>query len=543
MKTAGKNIWKRGDLFIWMTGAGLALSLIMTAALVLGIVVNATRFFWPTEIQSITLKDESKVLGMIMEREEIPTTEINSPLPVRHRIQIKKANRDLYDSDFIWLDEEDIRITQTPKDVIAVERREWGYFFGYIKEVRDSGEIIARGTVDGLKVIKDMLGEVHALNDEISRLEKKEIGAVNYQIERIRLKAKKLALDGRTTGSEVEALNAKLPELQKKYEKLEEKLIQLRSSHKSKVVLQTIEGKEKILSLSQVLDIFNPNQFSFFDKAGYFLKGINNFFWDDPREANTEGGVFPAIFGTVLMVLIMSMMATPLGVVAALYLREYARQGTMVSIVRIAVNNLAGVPSIVFGVFGVGFFIYMIGGSIDQLFFPEALPTPTYGTGGILWASLTMALLTVPVVIVSTEEGLASVPKGIREASVALGATQFETTWRVILPTVMPSILTGLILAMARAAGEVAPLMITGVVKLAPSLPIDGLWPFFHFERKFMHLGFHIYDVGFQSPNVDAARPMVFATTLLLILIVILLNVIAVYLRNRLRKNLSVSAV
>jgi phosphate transport system permease protein len=154
-----------------------------------------------------------------------------------------------------------------------------------------------------------------------------------------------------------------------------------------------------------------------------------------------------------------------------------------------------------------------------------------------------MALLTVPVVIVSTEEGLAAVPKGTREASLALGATKFETTWRVVLPTVMPSILTGLILAMARAAGEVAPLMITGVVKLAPSLPVDGLWPFIHLERKFMHLGFHIYDVGFQSPNVDAARPMVFATTLLLILMVIFLNMAAIYLRNRLRKQLSSSAV
>ena len=243
------------------------------------------------------------------------------------------------------------------------------------------------------------------------------------------------------------------------------------------------------------------------------------------------------------MVMIMSALATPLGVLAAFYLREYARQGTMVSIVRIAVNNLAGVPSIVFGVFGVGFFIYFIGGTIDQLFFPEALPTPTFGTGGILWASLTMALLTVPVVIVSTEEGLAAVPKGTREASLALGATKFETSWRVVIPAVMPSILTGLILAMARAAGEVAPLMITGVVKLAPSLPVDGLWPFIHLERKFMHLGFHIYDVGFQSPNVDAARPMVFATTLLLILMVILLNIAAIYLRNRLRKKLSASAV
>ena len=264
---------------------------------------------------------------------------------------------------------------------------------------------------------------------------------------------------------------------------------------------------------------------------------------DDPRESNTEGGVFPAIFGTVMMVMIMSVLVTPLGVLAAFYLREYAKQGTFVSVVRIAVNNLAGVPSIVFGVFGVGFFIYLVGGSIDRLFFSESLPTPTFGTGGILWASLTLALLTVPVVIVATEEGLAAIPRGLREASLALSATKLETTLRVVLPAVMPSILTGLILAMARAAGEVAPLMITGVVKLAPALPVDGFWPFLHLDRKFMHLGFHIYDVGFQSPNVDAARPMVFTTTLLLLLIVVFLNLFAITMRNRLRRKYATSAV
>jgi len=227
----------------------------------------------------------------------------------------------------------------------------------------------------------------------------------------------------------------------------------------------------------------------------------------------------------------------PFGVLAALYLREYARQGVLVRAVRVAVNNLAGVPSIVFGMFGLGFFVYGVGGSLDALFFPERLPTPTFGTGGILWASLTLALLTVPVVVVATEEALAAVPRENREGSLALGATKFETLWRVVLPNAMPGILTGLILAMARGAGEVAPLMITGVVKLAPSLPLDWHWPLLHLDRKFMHLGFHIYDVGFQSPNVEAAKPMVYATTLLLVGIVIMLNLAAILIRNRLRRR------
>ena len=242
------------------------------------------------------------------------------------------------------------------------------------------------------------------------------------------------------------------------------------------------------------------------------------------------------------MVMLMSVMAVPFGVLAALYLREYARQGFFVRAVRIAVNNLAGVPSIVFGVFGLGFFVYIVGGAIDQTFYPESLPTPTFGTGGILWASLTLGLLTVPVVIVAAEEALAAVPRSMREASLASGATTFQTMVRVVLPAAAPGILTGLILAMARGAGEVAPLMITGVVKLAPDLPLDGFFPFVHLDRKFMHLGFHIYDVGFQSPNVEAAKPMVYATSVLLLLIVVLLNLTAIVVRTRLRRRYQTSA-
>jgi phosphate transport system permease protein len=308
-------------------------------------------------------------------------------------------------------------------------------------------------------------------------------------------------------------------------------------------VLSTAEGVRHEVPVGMIVRALRPNSMGVAAGVRLYLARVREFVFDEPRESNTEGGIFPAIFGTVMMVFLMSFLVTPFGVLAALYLREYATQGVLVRTVRIAVNNLAGVPSIVFGVFGLGFFVYAVGGSIDRIFYPEALPTPTYGTGGILWAALTLALLTVPVVIVATEEGLAAVPRVVREGSLALGATKFETVWRVVLPAAAPGILTGMILAMARAAGEVAPLMIVGMVKLAPTLPIDHHAPFVHLERKFMHLGFHIYDVGFQSPNVEATTPLVFATALLLILVVTTMNLVAVGIRNHLRSKYRTSAV
>jgi phosphate transport system permease protein len=273
-----------------------------------------------------------------------------------------------------------------------------------------------------------------------------------------------------------------------------------------------------------------------------FLRNVWVFLSEEPREANTEGGIFPAIFGTFVMTLLMSVAVTPFGVLAAIYLREYATQGPFVRGVRIAINNLAGVPSIVFGVFGLGFFVYFMGGTIDSLFFRDTLPTPTFGTGGVMWAALTLALMTVPVVVVATEEAWASVSRGSREGSLACGASKWQTIQRIVLPAAAPGILTGLILAMARGAGEVAPLMLVGGVKLAPELPLNLEYPFIHLDQKFMHLGFHIYDLGFQSPDSEAAKPMVFATTLFLIVLVVMLNLAAIFIRNHLRKKFATGA-
>lgn len=568
------KFWKSGDPFIWLAGSALAISLVMVAGLVLLVLANGMGFFWPKEMVQLTLTDGKGILGQIIEREVIPQLgapsrpagtphgprkslgifagkpwgnppssgeerrkEGDQDEPLRYRIQVKQGNRDLYGADFVWVDEAKIARRERPPEAVVIERREWGNLYGRIRQVQEGVRVVAQGPEAGWTALQARLPRATRIYREIRRVEAREIGAINFYQEKIRLRLKRLELRGVQDGPEVQRLQREMGQWQARYAEQEAALTRLKRGLTASVIISAAGSQEKELPLDQIVRIYRPNLMGVSDKIGLYLSRAWELVSDDPRESNTEGGVFPAIFGTVMMVMIMSVVVAPLGVLAAFYLREYARQGPLVSTVRIAVNNLAGVPSIVFGVFGVGFFIYFVGGTLDQLFFPELLPTPTFGTGGILWASLTLALLTVPTVIVATEEGLAAIPGEIREASLALGATKFETTWRVVLPAAMPSILTGLILAMARAAGEVAPLMITGVVKLAPALPVDGSWPFLHFDRKFMHLGFHIYDVGFQSPNVDAARPMVYTTTLLLLLIVIALNLTAIALRNRLRKK------
>jgi len=532
-----KPFWKNGEPFVWLTGGALALSLLMVAGLIGLIMVNGLGFFWPSDVVRLDLKEGGAILGEVTGRECVPEPGVAGGKARRYRLQIKRGNRDVYGSDFVWVEEGQISTRTKPPEAAVLERREWGNLYGVVREVREGGRTVAEGPGPAWEALQARLPAVRRRMARLCAIEKDEIGAVNDRLERCRLRLRALELRGVVTGPEVAKVQEERDRHRARFEALRARLEELRREPEAVAIVAVEGAPDREVPLSMIVRAWQPNTMGLFGKAGFYLAKFWEFLSDDPRESNTEGGIFPAIFGTVLMVLIMSLFVTPLGVLAGLYLREYARQGTFVSLVRIAVNNLAGVPSVVFGVFGVGFFLYTVGGGIDRLFFPERLPAPTFGTGGILWASLTLALLTVPVVIVATEEGLASIPRGIREASLALGATKFETTWRVVLPSLMPSILTGLILAMARAAGEVAPLMLTGVVKLAPSLPVDGTPPYLHLERKFMHLGFHIYDVGFQSPNVDAARPMVFATAFLLLALVVALNLTAIVLRRRLRRK------
>ena len=551
---AALDLKARGEPFVWLMGGALAVGVLMIVGFLALVLWNGIVTFYPGPVKVVTLKNGQRIAGepFRSERfrpspEQLKGLDPESRRAVRaaggfaHRTLYRIGNFDLYNEDFKWAVAHQVLKTETPPGIFFVERKEWGPFIGFIKELTLDGR-----RVSGENVSRNELYTAHGKavdrREAIREIEVDEIGTINYYIEEDRLALRRTALDyGKKSAAylaEKEEFERRTKERRAGFAVLKKRISDInKEDEKFKITLSETGGREKNLRLSEIVRIYPANDLSFFGKMGVYFSRWGEFLADDPREANTEGGVFPAIFGTVMMTLLMVVFVAPFGVVTALYLREYAKQGTLVSIVRICVNNLAGVPSIVYGVFGLGFFAYTIGVRIDQLFYPERLPNPTFGTGGLLWASLTLALLTVPVVIVATEEALSAVPRSMREGSLACGASKWQTIRNIVLPQAMPGIMTGLILAMARGAGEVAPLMLVGVVKLAPELPFDTFFPFLHLERSFMHLGFHIYDVGFQSRNSEAGKPMVFVTTLLLISIIAFMNAFAIMVRNRLRRK------
>jgi phosphate transport system permease protein len=542
-----KEWMKSGLPWIWLNAGCVAISLVLVIGLLGLIAVRGLGYFWPGSIAVIQMADAqtSTVLaGEIANEEEVSTQQLKSSgvivsddVHFHTRYLIKVGNRDLTGKDFVWVLKEHIKEKTYPDNIATVERWEYGNFYGDVVAVKQENNIIS--TPENLwGELQTRIERSQKLHDETYRLEKNELAKINVEKEKLKIEQKQLETNSAASAVQIESVTTALAELDAHYHAAEKRLTELHTqAARDSVTLKTITGQTIDVPLSKVVRVYRPNQMSILQKSGFYIMKVWEFLTEDPREANTEGGIFPAIFGTILMVILMSIIVTPVGVIAAVYLREYAKQGAVTRMIRIAVNNLAGVPSIVYGVFGLGFFVYFLGAHIDQAFFSEKLPSPTFGTPGLLWASITLSLLTLPVVIVATEEGLARIPRSIREGSLALGATQAETIWRVVLPMASPAIMTGLILAVARAAGEVAPLMLVGVVKLAPALPFDGSYPFLHLDRKFMHLGFHIFDVGFQSPNVEAARPLVYATALLLVLVIVLLNVSAIAVRNNLREK------
>ncbi|MBL4742615.1 MAG: phosphate ABC transporter, permease protein PstA [Idiomarina sp.] len=546
-----KKWFRTGKPWIWLTAGSVSISLVAVIGLVIMIGWRGLSFFWPSAIHEMDVKQADggtkHIIGEIYDSEIVPTTrlpqsmvelaEIESETITRYLMKI--GNREYVPLDFTWVLESLVTEDSTPADLAVIERSKDGNFYGRITAITEQGNVIARqGDADFREVLFERVERAVELNEQAMGLQESEIASVNYAMSELELERRRLELEGELTDEAVAYLQEQREKLQQDYQVYEEQLFDLREqAQRDTLLVKDFRGEEVKVPMYRVLDVNFPNDMGFFAKVGHFFQQVGKFVSEDPREANTEGGVFPAIFGTVFMVLLMSVIVTPFGVVAAVYLHEYAGKNSITKLIRIAVINLAGVPSIVYGVFGLGFFVYMVGGSLDQVFYPEALPNPTFGTPGVLWSAVTLAILTLPVVIVSTEEGLSRIPSTLREGSLALGATKWETIWRIIIPMASPAIMTGLILAVARAAGEVAPLMLVGVVKSAPMLPVDGNFPYFHLDRKFMHLGFHIYDVGFQSPNVEAARPLVYATSFLLITVIVGLNLTAISVRNHLREK------
>jgi phosphate transport system permease protein len=551
---SGADLSSRGEPYLWSMGGALALGLIMIFGFLLLVAWNGFVTFYPKSVEVLRLKDGSMVAGEPTRSEtyRLPKQELDSlDEKARNAVRENKGfglrtlyrtgNFDLYNEDFLWVPE--FRITErlTPKEYFFIERVEWGPFIGSLEALIVKGEKLAAGLLTPARLSQEHRTAVER-RERVKAIERDEMGGINYELDRMRLALRRIGLekgkDSPEHVAEEKKQAARAAQLQTRYGLLEKEAQSLKKEDSLySVVLKDVRGKEKTLPLSQIVRFYPANDLDFFQKVKVYASRWFEFLTAEPREANTEGGVLPAIFGTFVMTVLLAVAVAPFGIMAALYLREYAKQGRLVSLVRICVNNLAGVPSIVYGVFGLGFFAYIMGGTIDQIFFPERLPNPTFGTGGLLWSSLTLAMLTVPVVIVSTEEALAAVPQSMREGSLACGASKWQTIKNIVLPKAMPGIMTGLILAMARGAGEVAPLMLVGVVKIAPSLPLDDFFPFLHLERSFMHLGFHIYDVGFQSRNSEAGKPMVFVTTLLLIALVAVMNATAIYIRNRLKKK------
>jgi len=538
-----KNWFNSGTPWIWLNAGAISIALVAVFGLLFLILVRGMSHFWPASVEAFHYQNAQQsltVIAEIVESETVPAQSVQS-LDVNEgfvtRYLVKTGNRDLLGSDFRWLYDIDLVKREQPENIMVLERIEWGNFYGYLNSVYEKDKQVSNK--DNLwSEFEKRLQRTIEIREQILDLEQGEIGAINYQLERLRLREKRLQIDNKLTEKSLRKITDQRNNLNQKYAVLLKQTQNLyKEINRDSIRATVMDGKQVSIPLEKIVKAWQPNKFSIFEKIGFYGSSLWSFITEDPREANTEGGIFPAIFGTVMMVILMAILVTPFGVIAAVYLREYAKQGATIRLIRIAVNNLAGVPSIVYGVFGLGFFVYFLGGSIDELFFPEAHPAPTFGTPGLLWSSLTLALLTLPVVIVATEEGLSRIPISLREGSLGLGATKAETLWRVVLPMASPAIMTGLILAVARAAGEVAPLMLVGVVKLAPSLPLDGNFPFLHLDRKFMHLGFHIYDVGFQSPNVEAARPLVYATSFLLVVVIVGLNLTAINLRNRLREK------
>lgn len=541
------NAERNNHRWRWLTGGAVAVSLLVFMLLIALLGWQGLRYFWPQPVALFTVSTpsgEQQLLGEVAGQQQVSRQQLEAsgqPLPPDlpenvTRYLIKTGNRDFAAPDFRTILSAEIVRRSTPGAAIVLQRLSGGNAYGWFDGLQEGGQMLMSRDLN--QTLQQRLVQARQHIAEAEKLRRVSMARVNTQLEALEKQRRKQIARQSFTPQAQSVYEADRAELQRQFARYASRLSALHiESNNTVLLLRDAAGATHRIPLGQIISAWQPNTLSLWQKWQHFGQQIWHFVSDSSGDGQRDGGVFPAIFGTILMVLLMSVVVMPLGVIAAIWLHEYAGRNMLTRLVRIAVVNLAGVPSIVYGVFGLGFFVWLMGGSIDRLFFAGSLPNPTFGTPGLLWASLTLALLTLPVVIVATEEGLSRIPPALRQGSLALGATQAETLWHVTLPLAVPAMLTGLILAVARAAGETAPLMLVGVVKMVPELPIDSLFPYLHLDRKFMHLGFQIYDLAFQSPNAEADRPLVFATALLLVLLILGLNLMAMILRHRLRER------
>ncbi|TKD61233.1 phosphate ABC transporter permease PstA [Cobetia marina] len=567
--------WRDGGPWGWLNAMAVSVSLVLVLGLISLLVVGSLSHFWPSRLvevelttqpgQSVTaLKttrgepaaDNRHLLGELMHEELRPSAADTGDQQRERQSQrwwlLQTSSQDGASASWQWLPDTLMENIRFPRQALMLEMRDGRVLYGMARALSDpltgeldhSPQLSSDSAVPGAPT-PSLHQNAEALHARLAALEgqRRQLAALRADSEALsaRLLALQQQLSARqgpvTTQDEADAsLNAELETTREALITREGQLLALRGAlDAGQLLLGGNGGHEGRIALNDIRHVWQPNAMGFGGRLLLTLERFRDFVSGSPNEGS--GGIWPAIFGTVLMVVLMAILVMPFGVMAALYLHEVAHQGRLTRLTRIALRNLAGVPSIVYGVFGLGFFVYGLGAGLDELFFSERLPTPTFGTGGLLWASLTLALLTLPVVIVATEEGLARVPHRLREGALALGATRFETLRRVVIPAASPALMTGLILAVARAAGEVAPLMLVGVVKLAPDLPLDDSFPWLHLDRKFMHLGHQVYDLAFQSSDAFSSRPLVYATALVLVVVILCLNLSAIRLRHMLAQR------
>lgn len=632
----------QGEHMVWLSGGSLVLAIAMIAGLFTCIVSQGVRTFWPSRIVQVEQHDgERPLLGEVVSSElykvdpairdglneeakkRLAVEEEKHGGRVRRR-RMRVEAKELGGPSYKWVSEFEVKGESQPPWAVVIERTDSGRLYGILSGIAVAGkEIDEESPRIVLQHFQTYFVSVESSRAEIASLKARDLARVNSMTEAARVAERKAVIDYGPDSSQAVSEKARSEKIKAEGEveidQIYKKIEGLNGEMERAALLVQLANGEKVkIPLATIVRLVPVNQLTFGESVGVYFSRWGEFLFTEPRNANTEGGVLPAIWGTVAMTLLMSMAVAPFGVLAALYLREYAKGGWVVSAIRIAINNLAGVPSIVFGIFGLGFFCYNVGAFVDggpsrigvdplpppswffylfllavcavgafvatlfgaaqpgkedplwrriirytapviwllatfllvyavlrspyfHGFYYAKLPEPTFGKGGVLWAALTLSLLTLPVVIVATEEALSAVPNSMREGSYACGAGKWQTIRRIVLPHALPGIMTGMILAMARGAGEAAPLMLVGAVSSAPNLPVDTSFPYVHADRSFMHLAYLILFLGFQSPDSEAARPMVYTTALLLLSIVLALNVTSIWLRSRLKKAFQAS--